>query len=408
MKRKVLRLLASVGAAACLLGLLILAKPAPKTEINLFSCGLLPVKEKKLWGYVNTAGETVIQPRFQKASRFDAAGRAVVWTVKSQCAMLDTSGEYVIKPGLYQELREIGLADRVAAKFGDSWGIVDLDLNWIAEPQFMTLGTVSENGLMAAQSKEGKYGYVDRNGKWVIPPQYDHALYFDESGRARVQVGDLYGAINEKGKLVIAPVFEDMTPFDSRGMAKVRTDGRYGYVNRNGKWVILPEFRITDHFGDLNVCWASKDGKNYGVIDRRGRWVVAPTYKNLRQFIGGYTLIKTNLDEYGYLHEGSLLNEKGQVVLGPIRGLGATLDGELVWFKENGKIGYMNLKGEVVIPAQYEGHLAISENPTVGTVFFCDGYAVVRQDGNYGVIDREGNWVLEPKYRYNDILRPNY
>ena len=86
--------------------------------------------------------------------------------------------------------------------------------------------------------------------------------------------------------------------------------------------------------------------------------------------IGGYTLVTTYLDEYGNLHEGSLLNEKGQVVLGPIRGLGATLDGELVWFKENGKIGYMNLKGEVVIPAQYEGHLALSENPTVGTVFF--------------------------------------
>ena len=31
-------------------------------------------------------------------------------------------------------------------------------------------------------------------------------------------------------------------------------------------------------------------------------------------------------------------------------------------------------------------------------VFFSDGYAIVGKDGKYGVIDKKGNYVLEPKF----------
>jgi len=56
---------------------------------------------------------------------------------------------------------------------------------------------------------------------------------------------------------------------------------------------------------------------------------------------------------------------------------------------EDGKIGYINNKGAIIIPAVYNN----------GTDF-TNGYAAVRQGGLYGVIDSLGKYVVQPKYDY--------
>jgi len=56
---------------------------------------------------------------------------------------------------------------------------------------------------------------------------------------------------------------------------------------------------------------------------------------------------------------------------------------------DNGKYGYINQKGEVVIPAAY-----------AGAGDFSEGLAAVRKDGLYGYINTSGEYVIPPKYEY--------
>jgi len=49
-----------------------------------------------------------------------------------------------------------------------------------------------------------KYGYIDANGKMVIPPQFDLALSFN-SGLALVYVGGKAGYINQVGQFIWYP-----------------------------------------------------------------------------------------------------------------------------------------------------------------------------------------------------------
>ena len=65
-----------------------------------------------------------------------------------------------------------------------------------------------------------KYGFIDKNGKVVIEPQFDGADAFSE-GLARVKKDRKWGFIDKSGKVVIEPQFDWVSDF-SEGLAKVR------------------------------------------------------------------------------------------------------------------------------------------------------------------------------------------
>ena len=56
---------------------------------------------------------------------------------------------------------------------------------------------------------------------------------------------------------------------------------------------------------------------------------------------------------------------------------------------ENNKIGYINDKGEVVIKPIY----ANGSN-------FSDDVAAVRENGLYGIIDKNGKYIFQPQFDY--------
>lgn len=57
--------------------------------------------------------------------------------------------------------------------------------------------------------------------------------------------------------------------------------------------------------------------------------------------------------------------------------------------KSNGKYGFINTKGEVVVPCIYD--LAHS---------FYEGYATVESNGKWGVVDKKGRVIIQPIYDY--------
>ena len=82
----------------------------------------------------------------------------------------------------------------------------------------------------------GKYGYIDKNGKVKIKPQFDYAHDFSD-GRALVgkQAGDQStskaGYINEQGKVIVPLVYDYAMDF-SEGMAAAITYLEGGISNR--------------------------------------------------------------------------------------------------------------------------------------------------------------------------------
>ena len=61
--------------------------------------------------------------------------------------------------------------------------------------------------------EEGKWGFIDKTGAVIIPPQSKYGSPFHE-GLAAASVGDKWGYIDKTGKFVINPQYDSALQFE--------------------------------------------------------------------------------------------------------------------------------------------------------------------------------------------------
>lgn len=217
--------------------------PAIFDEALPFSEGFAAVQVDNQWGFIDTTGQMVIRPRFAAAFYF----REGVGTVDNEqgTVLIDKSGN-VISSG-YNTIDFI--ADgRAPVLRVDKWGFLDLQGKVVIPIEYDSMRPFS--GGLAPVQKDDKWGYIDRDGKIVIPFQFDEADSF-ASGLAPVKLGEDSGFIDKSGKFAFHLNFKSSLGFfginssgldiaDSDVAGYWTDDGRFGYVNTSGKVIWEP------------------------------------------------------------------------------------------------------------------------------------------------------------------------
>lgn len=93
----------------------------------------------------------------------------------------------------------------------------------------------------------GKYGYRDSRGHFVIRPRYDNALSFRE-GVAMVEMGGKWGFVNQFGRTVAKCIYDEVRDFNF-GYALVCKKGKWGAIDIKGKEIVPCQF---DTFGEVS------------------------------------------------------------------------------------------------------------------------------------------------------------
>jgi hypothetical protein len=132
--------------------------------------------------------------------------------------------------------------------------------------------------------KDGKIGYVNKQGVEVIKPQYEDGLTFSE-GYAAVKDGPKWRYFDSTGKAITDAVFDDALNF-TNGIAPASKNGKYGYINIKGETEIPFEFSNARGFTDGLAPAANAKGY-WGYIDLKGSWAVKPTYDFTDNFENG-------------------------------------------------------------------------------------------------------------------------
>ncbi|MCL6590461.1 MAG: WG repeat-containing protein [Firmicutes bacterium] len=170
-------------------------------DAHSFSEGLAAVKITGKWGFIDTKGNVVITPSFDKVGSF-SEGLAVIVNLdlvnrkRFEAVQLfpgsgdETLEEYEYRHNQYSEARK-----------------------------------------KVADSIRDKYGYINTKGEIVIPPQFDEAHDFSE-GLARFNQGGVYnheksltggmwGFIDKDGQVAIPPQFDEVFQDFSGGLAGI-------------------------------------------------------------------------------------------------------------------------------------------------------------------------------------------
>lgn len=243
--------------------------------------------------------------------------------------------------------------------------------------------------------KNNKITIFDIDGNQINKEEFDS--FKSGENIAVIKQKGKYGIITIKENqlvFLISASYDDIPEINTFGaLTAVKKDGKYVYINPEESIIIDKNFSFAFQFSH-NHAFAFVNGKE-GVVDTYGNWVIAPEYKNFDYFIdqNDTKVYKANtidnktilFDETG---KNILPNEIDSVDFNIIENYSF-----IAAFK-NKKMGIINFKGEIIIPAQYK---------SIQTFYFDSDensfeYFNVQNENGYGLTDLTGKEIAPVQY----------
>lgn len=302
---------------------------------------------------------------------------------------------------------------------------------------------------------EGKFQYIDKEGKILINPQFKDALNYVNGCALVKTIGDdpKWGYINEDGKYIIAPRFKSATIFnediawvvsDNMSPSAINTNGeikftlqnaervcafseglaafsiidsvgeKWGFVNNEGKVVITPQFKNVNRFSE-NKCAVENENNKWGFINKNAEIIINYQFDGIAEkFINGTAAV--------YLDKKvGIINEKGKFIINPQFNYMCN-DGENYLILSENLWGWCDKDGKIFINPQFDQALpfggselaAVKSNKTWGYIDINGKYAInpqfdnalpfisklapVKSGNKYGFIDINGKYVINPQF----------
>lgn len=156
---------------------------------NYFQDGLArvtlrdPETRKKTEGFIDHTGEFVIPANYKLGCASDFSnGLAAVSTDGQKWGYIDTKGNVVIEPKF--ERAGIFEGGAAKAKLKGKYGIIDRTGKWLIKPKYDNISTF-QNGVASVFLKNERMGYINTRGKYVwkakkVKKKKGDNLFYDE------------------------------------------------------------------------------------------------------------------------------------------------------------------------------------------------------------------------------------
>lgn len=288
----------------------------------------------------------------------------------SGCGAFDTNGAVIIPPHSYAVE-----SDPDVTKFSDGVAWARGEGSWHAVDKTGRELFILEKNLWP---EDGKSDF--RDGLAMV---YDRETQTD-------------GFVDKTGRLVIPCESKNVGSFHD-GPAKVHdaANAYDGYMDVSGK-VVVP-YQYADAKDFVNGFGAVRLGARWTIIDTTGKELLPQTYSydasHWPNDISPEAIRAQGDDGYAFI------NKSGQVVSGGYKRAESFVNG-MAKVQKDGKYGYVNQAGVLVVPCQY-----------TSADDFCDGYAVVKAggDSSYSIIDKSGKVTgTISADKYDSIHGPDY
>lgn len=270
------------------------------------------------------------------------------------------------------------------------------------------------NGLYAYRGDNYKYGFMDKTGKVIIKPKYKRVRYpgFSEglvfvSEEQASNGDDLWVCIDTSGN-IIYELERYCNPVDSysEGCAVINNwkTKSYWYVDKKGEKVFERNFGYACRFeyGYARVSDKEYDYANSFYIDKNG-------YKAKQ-----ISCIGSIINKGIAFCNKKLVDPLGNVLIDSIDEWTGN-DYEFLKVKRNGKWGFVDQKGNIIIDFIYTEdrkryldqvkHLnidsldAIPKETYRNVGFFNEGFASIMKDSLYGFINIKNEIAIEPIFK---------
>jgi hypothetical protein len=353
------------------------------SDLELAKMTLIPAKEGKVWGFVDSAGAWVIKPKYNWASSF-SEGKAVVGFF-GQTVIIDKKGSF---DAMFTDARAFK-NNLSVVEVEEKLGVINYLGDTVISIIYDEMGAYSE-GLIYAGLND-KFGYFNEDGKEVIPMEYEIAYDF-KNGKAIVKKDGGYGVISLTGEVLLPTVYEWILA-DSNHYV-VKQGSMYGLISATGDTLLPFEFNAIGTFNN-NRAIAVK-GSSFQFVNDHGEIAIKETFvfdettMNYSSFHNGYARVKID-------GKSGIIDVNGERVFPAIFNDIGYYDEVLTPINKTGKWGFANVAIELAIPYEY-----------VYAYNFERGYAIVEDDTSKGLINEVNELIIPFGYSKIEVLDTNY
>ncbi|KAK3582429.1 hypothetical protein CHS0354_023975 [Potamilus streckersoni] len=385
-------------------------------QVGMFRDGFAKVLMNGKWGHIDKTGDFISSAEFDEVGDF-RRNRARVRT-QGTWGVIDEKGRFVVPDTVYNKVGDFynsralvnkngfyGYIDRYgvevtprdflnATDFVDGkaivetkqgWNVIDTTGRFLCEKYYDFIEPF-ENGYARVWLKHwamGKVGFININGDFVIPPQYDETGSFYD-GAARVKVDKKWGYIDKSGLPLTKAKYDVARDFKEEAAA-VLISNNWKFINKDG--VEFPENLELNYVRDFSEGYAAvKFGSNWGYIDKLGAVAISPIYKDALDFSNGRALVRKQNGKLILIDKGGREKELDSAFLfvHPLFSVGTSF-----FLSKTGYYGLVDTSGYIIHPPTFEAVQPLR-----------DGYAAVSVGGVWAIVNYRGEEVVEYKYNW--------
>lgn len=364
--------------------------------------GLFYMEKNEKYGYLDMKGNEIIPFIYDDTGEFAENGLALV-EKDGKMGYIDKKGDEIISL-IYDDaddFTENGVA--VVEKNGEKMcinGEGKIISTFGEEYDFVELGPIYDENLgksLAVVKKRNfeedpKEGVINEKGMEIIPCIFDSVLGLDSSF-IMVEKDEKCGLFDREGKEILPCVYDAVySGYGKKNklMCMVK-NGKYGCLDTDGKEILPCTYDyVTAYEEYILTCqdekwqWIDKNGRKTEELKEDGVYVVV-TPNGRMGYVDGEG--KISFVEYDYIYR-------------------SKVDSKLVAATKNEKWGYLNKKGEEVIPVIYEEAGELVEPGGIGQIVEAWGsnppyVPMFPSEGTVVYLDKEGEELkLEQKYDF--------
>lgn len=346
-----------------------------RTDMKLAAKVFFPFKEDALYGFMDEAGEVMIEAEYEVVEPFTEGLSLAIRNGK--LGFIDKSGAVTID-FQYEDGEPFQAGKAIVSKDG-KYGMIDRN-NKTVIPLIYELVGAYQNGL-ALIANDTAYGFLDVRGQLRIPLELDYANDF-ENHYALVEIDGKKGIIDTNGRQIVQAKYSYLENFNAYGVARAKNDSAYGLVDQNGK-ELLP--LIYDHIGEFGDSLAMiVQGDQYGYVNARGEVIIPLQFNYSTEalvwgvFQSGFVKCKEE-DKYG------IIDREGREIYPSIfEDVGDYSGDQLIAVKKRGKWGYADQEVKLQLPYKYL--LART---------FKNGKGKIKTEKGWQFIDEKGEFLLD-------------
>lgn len=354
------------------------------------------LKDEEKYGVIDTSGNVIIEPKYTDVKIPNPEYDVFFCYENTDSIVLNKDSEKIFKNYEYIEplrLKNV-LGDLTYEKTvfkyskNNMYGLVGIDGKKITKPVYEEIETLQFKEGEFIVKQNSKFGIINLNGKVMVKCNYDlieadkyyEADYgYKKSGYIVCKVtsdGYRYGYVNVNGREIIPVKYNDLSRInevDSKDIyITCAENGKYGLF-KNDKKIIKNDYQSIVYNESSNSLIVLK-GKKYGVMSLSGEIIIPTEYQQIDTIGENYYII----------------DFEGKTKVFDFLGKETNIESNLAIYNINNtnyKINVVTNENESVYSIYKENNL-ITNNKYSYIQYLFDDYFIVRSmEGKFGVID---------------------